>query len=85
MASKSSNNKEYTWTFSDVRALDSRLEKLESRVEGIQIDIKDIKEELAIKNHIVVDNSSKTDWKAIALLIGATIATILAAIQQVTK
>lgn len=74
-----------TWTFSDVRALDSRLEKLESRVEGIQIDIKDIKEELAIKNHIVVDNSSKTDWKAIALLIGATIATILAAIQQVTK
>ena len=81
----SSNNKEYTWTFSDVRALDSRLEKLESRVEGIQIDIKDIKEELAIKNHIVVDNSSKTDWKAIALLIGATIATILAAIQQVTK
>jgi len=85
MASKSSNNKEYTWTFSDVRALDSRLEKLESRVEGIQIDIKDIKEELASKNHIVVDNSSKTDWKAIALLIGATIATILAAIQQVTK
>lgn len=81
----SSNNKEYMWTFSDVRALDSRLQTLEDRTSGIQTDIKDIKEELAIKNHIVVDNSSKTDWKAIALLIGATIATILAAIQQVTK
>lgn len=81
----SSNSKEYTWTFSDVRSLDSRLQSLEDRTGSIQIDIKDIKDELAVKNHIVVDNSNKTDWKAIGLLIGATIASILAAIQQVTK
>lgn len=81
----SSNSKEYTWTFSDVRSLDSRLQSLEDRASGIQSDIKEIKQELAVKNHIVVDNSNKTAWKAIGLLIGATIASILAAIQQVTK
>ena len=61
-------DKDYTWSFSDVRSLDSRLAKLEGASLQIQSDIKEIKEELAIKNHVVVDNSAKTDWKAIGVI-----------------
>ena len=78
-------DKDYIWTFSDVRSLDNRLSTLEAQAREIQKDIKDIKEELAVKNHIVVDNRNKADWKAIAILIGATIATILAAVEQVAR
>ena len=79
------NNKDYTWSFSDVRSLDARLASLEATSKTIQADINDIKEELAIKNHVVVDNRDKPDWKAIAVLIGATVAAIYAAVQQVIK
>lgn len=79
------NDKTYTWSFSDVRSLDNRLAMLESRVVNIQDDIKYIKEELAIKNHVVVDNREKPDWKAVSVLIGATVAAIIAAVGQVIK
>lgn len=79
------NDKTYTWSFSDVRSLDNRLAMLESRVVNIQDDIKFIKEELAIKNHVVVDNREKPDWKAIAILVGATVGAIYTAVQQVIK
>lgn len=62
------NNKDYTWSFSDVRSLDARLANLELTSKIIQTDIKDIKEELAIKNHVVVDNSNNPDWKAIGVI-----------------
>lgn len=74
---KSSNNSEYNWTFSDVRALDDRLSRIENKID----QLKSASTEAA--NHLVVDNRSKTDWKAVGIIIGATIATILAAIQQV--
>lgn len=81
----SDNNKDYTWSFSDVRSLDARLASLEATSKTIQADINDIKEELAIKNHVVVDNRDKPDWKAIAILIGATVGAIWAAVSQVIK
>lgn len=79
------NDKNYTWSFSDVRTLDARLASLELTSRVIQSDIKDIKDELAIKNHVVVDNREKPDWKAIAILIGATVGAIWAAVSQVVK
>lgn len=84
MAGKS-KNQEYTWTVDDYITLNNRLDRIESSASQVKDDIKDIKEDLAIKNHIVVDNRSKTDWKAIGVIIGATIAAILAAIQQVSS
>lgn len=80
-----SKNQEYTWTVDDYITLNNRLDRIESSASQVKDDIKDIKEDLAIKNHIVVDNRSKTDWKAIGVIIGATIAAILAAIQQVSS
>ena len=58
---QSSNNQEYTWTVGDVRALDERLTKMDSKLDSIQ-------DELAVKNHIVVDNTTRTDWKAIGVV-----------------
>lgn len=89
---KSSNNSEYNWTFSDVRALDDRLSRIENKTDlnyiSFKKDVAEIREMLKdasteASNHLVVDNRSKTDWKAVGIIIGATIATILAAIQQV--
>ena len=74
-------DKDYTWTFADVRSLDDRLYRLEATSKAISHDIAEIKTEMAKdNNHLVVDNRSKTDWKAIAVLIGATISIILGAI-----
>lgn len=66
MTERSSNNQEYQWTVGDVRTLDNRLTKIDSNIESI-------KEELAVKNHVVVDNTGKTDWKAIGALAIAII------------
>jgi hypothetical protein len=79
------NDKTYNWSFSDVRSLDNRLAKLEISAAQIAVDVQEIKNELAIKNHVVVDNREKPDWKAIAILIGATVGAIYAAVQQVIK
>ena len=68
----SSNDKEYIWTIGDLRELDKKL----SVITEIQKDIKEIKEELAIKNHIVIDNTAKTDWKAIATVVTAIVAAL---------
>ena len=76
-------DKDYTWTFADVRSLDDRLYRLEATSKAILHDIAEIKTEMAKDNHLVVDNRSKTDWKAIAVLIGATISIILGAIVSV--
>lgn len=64
-----SNDNEYTWTVADLRELDHKLTTM-------QDDIRDIKDELAVKNHIVVDNTVKTDWKAIAAIVAAALATV---------
>lgn len=90
---KSSNDNEYNWTFSDVRTLDNRLNRIENKIDhnylSFKKDVSETREMLKdaskeAANHLVVDNRSKTDWKAIGIIIGATIATILAAIQEVT-
>lgn len=88
MTSKNSNDQEYNWTVQDIRNLDNRLVKIENKIENnyksFKEDVKDIKEIMS-KTSFIVDNTKKTDWKAIGVLIGATIAAILAAIQQVSK
>ena len=88
MTPKSSNDKDYTWTFKDVRDLDSRLlsieNKIDSNYKSFKEDVKDIKESIK-SSHLIIDNTNKTDWKAIGIIIGATVAAILAAIQQVVK
>ena len=76
-------DKDYTWTFADVRSLDDKLYRLEATSKAISHDIAEIKTEMAKDNHLVVDNRSKADWKAIAVLIGATISIILGAIVSV--
>lgn len=83
---KSSNDNEYNWTFSDVRILDNRLNRIENKIDSFKTDVDEIRDMLkdASTNHVVVDNRGKTDWKAIGVIIGATIAAILAAIQQVS-
>ena len=60
------NDKTYTWSFSDVRTLDNRLTKIDSNIEQI-------KNELNTKNHLVIDNSYKTDWKAVGAIAIAVI------------
>lgn len=78
------NNKQtYDWSFADVRSLDSRLANLESTSKTIQADIKDIKEELAIKNHVVVDNRTTTDWKGIAAIVTAVIGATILTLSQI--
>ena len=72
-----SNDTKYEWTFEEVRKLDKTLNDLADEVKLLRIEIK--------QKPLVVDNRGKTDWRAIAVLIGATIATILAAIQQVAS
>jgi len=52
------------------------LSAIEASANEVKEDIRDIKEELAIKNHIVIDNTSKTDWKAVAAIITAIVGTI---------
>ncbi len=88
MTPKKSNEQEYSWTFSDVRDLDSRLLRIENKIDNNYLsfkeDVKEIKENIK-SSHLIVDNTSKTDWKAIGIIVGATIAAILAAIQQVAK
>lgn len=85
---RKSNDQDYTWTFKDVRDLDQRLLNIENKIDNnyrsFEEDIKEIKESIK-SSHLIVDNTNKTDWKAIGIIIGATVAAILAAIQQVTK
>lgn len=71
--SKNSNDQQYIWTVQDVRTLDKRLERINQHGITMKEDIADIKKELAVKNHIVVDNSGKTDWKAIGTIAVAVI------------
>ena len=59
---------EYRWSLDEIRKLDNRLARLETNSDRIAEDIKEIKEELAIKNHVVVDNSNNPDWKAIGVI-----------------
>lgn len=76
MTNRTSNNQEYTWTVGDVRALDNRLTKIDGNIEQI-------KEELAVKNHVVVDNRTQTDWKGIAAVITAVIAATILTLEQI--
>jgi hypothetical protein len=80
------DKQEYTWTVGDVRQLDSKLGSIENKIDAnyhsFKEDVAEIKESLK-NNHLVVDNTNKTDWKGIGIIVGATIAAILAAIQQV--
>lgn len=71
-----SNDNTFQWTVADIRSLDARLSAIEASANEVKEDIRDIKEELAIKNHIVIDNTSKTDWKAVAAIITAIVGTI---------
>lgn len=57
---------------------------MDSNFESFKEDIKEIKKTLEPKT-LVVDNTNKTDWKGVGVIIGATIAAILAAIQQAIK
>jgi len=88
MTSKDSNDQEYNWTVGDVRSLDKKLINIENKIDNnyksYKEDVREIKESLK-NNKLVVDNTSKTDWKGIGVIVGATIAAILAAIQQVIK
>ena len=88
MTKKNSNDQEYTWTVRDIRKLDERFNKMENKMDSnflsFKQDIEDIKESIKT-NRVVVDNTTKTDWKGIGIIVGATIAAILAAIQQVVK
>lgn len=71
------DNQEYTWTVADIRKLDARLSKIESCLQEVK---------RSLKPHAVVVSPANTwSWKAIAVIIGSTIATILLAVQQVTK
>ena len=75
----SGNNKDYILSVDEYIAIKNAL----SAIPEIRDDIKQIKEELAVKNHIVVDNSEKTDWKPIVAIIIAVIGfvgTVIAAI-----
>lgn len=72
----SSDNQEYQWTVGDVRALDNRLSKIDSNIEQI-------KDELAVKNHVVVDNRTQTDWKGIAAVITAIVAATILTLSQI--
>lgn len=56
--------------------------ELDLQLTPIREDIKDLKSD---RTHLVVDNTNKTDWKGVGVIVGATIAAILAAIQQVMK
>lgn len=69
-------DKDYIWTFTDVRNLDNRLSAIEFIQKNTAQDIKAIKEELAIKNHIVVDNTSKMDWKTVIAILTAVLGTV---------
>ena len=71
-----SNDNTFQWTVADIRSLDVRLSAIEASANEVKEEIRDIKEELAIKNHIVIDNTSKTDWKAVAAIITAIVGTI---------
>jgi translation initiation factor IF-2 len=41
MTPKQSNDKEYTWTFSDVRELDNRLLRIENKIDNNYLSFKD--------------------------------------------
>jgi 50S ribosomal subunit-associated GTPase HflX len=84
-----SNDSDYTWKVSEVRQLDTKLSSLQSAIENesglIRTEIHELKEdfkEFKKQRPLVIDNRGKTDWKGVAVIIGATIATILAALQQ---
>lgn len=44
-----------------------------SAIPEIRSDIKEIKKELAVKNHVVIDNTTKTDWKVVATVATAVV------------
>lgn len=81
----SKNNSEYSWTIEEVRKLDVVLSEIKEDVKAGRVEIKEIQkdlQELKNRNSVVIDNTNKTDWKAIGVIVGATVASAMVALQQ---
>lgn len=62
-------DKEYTLSVREYVEIRNAL----SAIPEIRSDIKEIKKELAVKSHVVIDNTTKTDWKVVATVATAVV------------
>lgn len=62
-------DKEYTLSVGEYVEIRNAL----TAIPEIRSDIKEIKKELAVKNHVVIDNTTKTDWKVVATVATAVV------------
>lgn len=83
MAQRTSN-KEYIWTVGDYVDLNNRLGNIESDARVVREDIKEIKDELSNRSHIVVDNTtnSKERLTVIAVVVTSAVAGLLVTLNQ---
>jgi hypothetical protein len=78
-----SNDSDYQWSFGEVRKLDNALSELKDEVKLLRIEVKNLKNEMKVP--MIVDNRDKTDWKALGIIIGATLAGVIAIVEQYAK
>ena len=76
-------DKDYIFNFEEVRKLDARLSKIDSQIENIHRDIKELRklvDDKHRKQYIMPSNEHKKsfDWKTVGVVIGSILATIYA-------